>query len=52
MNTTQIIETTIAGAAVIGLVVVLPFTGVMVAGLLIAGALATMAALEAKSRSY
>ncbi len=52
MNTKQIIETTIAGSAVIGLVVVLPLTGAMAAGLLITGALATMAALEAKSRSY
>tara|TARA_B110000037_G_scaffold214161_1_gene269655 strand:- start:998 stop:1156 length:159 start_codon:yes stop_codon:yes gene_type:complete len=52
MNKTQIIETTIAVAAVIGLVVVLPLTGAMAAGLLIAGALATMAALEAKTRSY
>tara|TARA_B110000037_G_C17077220_1_gene488402 strand:+ start:1578 stop:1736 length:159 start_codon:yes stop_codon:yes gene_type:complete len=52
MNTTQIIEATIAGAAVIGLAVVLPLTGVMVAGLLIIGALGTLAALEAKGRSY
>lgn len=52
MNTVRIIETVLAAFAVVGVIAVLPFTGVMAAGLLIAGGLVAMAAMEAKQRSY
>ncbi len=52
MNTTKIIETVAAAAAVVGIITVLPFTGVLAAGLLVVGGLTAMAALETKERNF
>lgn len=52
-NKTQLIEATIATAAVIGLAaVVIPSVGVMTAVVVVAAGLAGMAVLETKKRAY
>ena len=53
VNKTQLIEATVATAAVIGLAaVVIPTLGVMTAVFVVAAGLAAMATLETKERAY
>lgn len=53
INKTQLIEATIATAAVVGLAaVIIPSVGVMTAVVVVAAGLAGMAVLETKKRAY
>lgn len=53
LNKTQLIEATVATAAVVGIAaVVIPSMGVMTAVVVVAGGLAAMGALETKKRAY
>ena len=52
-NTIKLVEATIAAVAIFGLAVaIVPSMGIAAAGVLVAGGLAAMAALEAKGRVY